>query len=262
MKRNPLLLALLALSISRAAQQPPKLALHKAAPQFAWTKKAWLGDDRPYKAAREAIGKARDAGKDMLALAKQYDAVANKTPRSPLAVFRWGYAALLAFNCGDNHAASGEMFKAMQALEQAPSLYSYQYDRLRFLVVAGINRQYGVADLGERLIARDPNDFYVAYFEIPMLAGTFSQTDNQRALELSKALIEKWPTSSGGFERAGLTYQNMWWGHARKSDALTAIDYYRKAIAAAPPGHADITDSYAKQIHFIEREMKNDKRAH
>ena len=239
-----------------------KASLKQSAPfrlpaQFAWTTEAWTADEKPYQAERIAIAIAQRQGKNMLALAKQYGAAAKAKPKSDaLAVFRWGYAAWLAYDYGNgnNTPAAYELFDANKALETTPSPHSYQYDRLRFLIEACANSQRGVKGLGERLLKRNLNDFDVVFYQIGMTYGSLSEADNQRALELSKMLIQKYPNNSTGYERAGTTYQGLWWGHHKKPDAQTAIDYFRKGKALLPANDPNQA-KYDYQIHSLEREM-------
>ena len=223
-------------------------------PQFAWTQDAWTADEKPFQSARVALVMAQQQHKDMLALAKQYGAAAKKRPNDALAVFKWGCAAWLAYNYGLNTAANAALFEAYNALERTPSPHSYQYDRLRYLIDA-CNSRRGVKELGERLLKRNPNDFYVIYYQIGITYGSLSDTDNQRALELSKLLIQKYPKNPTGYERAGTTYEGLWWCNKKKSDAQTAIDYFRKGKTFLPSNDPNQA-KYDEEIDLIDHEMK------
>lgn len=222
--------------------------------QFAWTQEAWTADEKPFQSVRVALVMAQQQHKNMLAQAKQYGATAKKKPNDALAVFKWGYAAWLASNYGTNHAANAELFDANNALTKTPSPHSYQYDRLRYLIDA-CDSQRGVKELGERLIKRNPNDFYVVYYQIDLLTPGLVAADKKEAFDLCNKIIHDYPKDANGYERLASVYQRLWWVSANKTDAQMTIDYYRKGETLLPANNPNRA-KYNDLISQTEREMR------
>ena len=223
-------------------------------PQFAWTQDAWTADEKPFQSARVALVMAQQQHKDMLALAKQYGLAAKKKPSDALTAFKWGYAVWLAYNYGINTAANAELFDACNALERTPSPHSYQYDRLRYLIDA-CNSRRGVKELGERLLKRNPNDFYVIYYQIDLLTPGLVAADKKEAFDLCNKIIHDYPKDANGYERMASVYQRLWWVSANKSDAQMTIDYYRKGETLLPANNPNRA-KYNELISQTEREME------
>ncbi len=214
-----------------------------AAPQYIgapiswkWTKEKWGGDDKPYLRIRKDISALADAKKlndtELMRLKKASWANLN----DPVARFKWAYYAYCyALLQPDISEGSGKLAGVEQAFRFEKSPGSYQYTRLRFLVLSYLTQSGPeLNQLGERLLKRDPKDVSVKYVEVTHLRNGDAK-DQQRALQYAEQLIALNPKEGAYYALLGATHTMLLYSENPHASAKSAIANYQRYISLSKP---------------------------
>lgn len=223
---------LLVFAIVRVAKTDPR---YLPAPiTWEWTKEDWGGDDKPYLKVRKDIGALYASKKlndtELVRLKKESFADLN----DHLTRFKWAYYAYCyALLQPDISAGSGKLFKVDQAFRFEKSPGSYQYTRLRFLVLSYLNDSGPeMRALGMRMLKRDPKDVPVKYCQVTHLNGG-NAAERALGMKYAKELVQTQPKEPAMYALLAFTYQGRWWGAHAKSDANAAIANYKRYMTMA-----------------------------
>ena len=221
-----LLLVACLLLAQKGYSQPP--AILRA--EYAWTREAWTGNAKPYQAIQQRMVEMVREHKNTAALARQYGKLTGKQLASdPLAVYQWAYAAW--FISGNAEDTQAERSRAMTALGKVPSPHVFEFDRLRFLLLCSDCPDVNLRTLGDRLLRRYPEDYWVILFHIQNLDSIANTKEREKAFALCAYLTKKYPKDPNGYTVLAFTWRHIGWATHKKADADRAIAAYRKAIA-------------------------------
>ncbi|HEY0073645.1 MAG TPA: hypothetical protein VGB77_06045, partial [Abditibacteriaceae bacterium] len=172
--------------------------------RWAWTKEKWTSNDAPYRKVRDAIRPLYHAKKLNDKQLKLYKQASLQKPKDPLALFRWGYYAYcLALLQPDDIVGSSKVGPVRQAFESGPTPRSYEYTRLRYLVLSYLLQSGArMAELSERLLKRDPKDYYVKYYAVSH-HFTGKPKDEALALKLATEMVEAEPKNASATSLLG-----------------------------------------------------------
>ena len=223
---------------------PP--SYHTAESMRAWTKQKWTQDDAPYRRVRVEIDSTFDKTRSDQMLSR-YRAAALAQPRGDVARFRWGYYAYrMSTSQTTTRAASGKFSKLPQTLVVTPTPNSYEFIRMRFLVESAMSeRGPHMAELGARLLQRNPKDHRVMFHQVSNLF-TGREEDEQRALKLARQLVAVYPQRPNPHALLAYVHKRRWWGYHKREDAQASAANYRKYLRLAkldPVGRRRIENS-------------------
>ncbi|HEY0073646.1 MAG TPA: hypothetical protein VGB77_06050 [Abditibacteriaceae bacterium] len=243
--------------------------LHNAGAQpnneWAWTKEKWTSSDTPYLKVREAIGPLYRAKKLNDKQLKICEKAALQKPKDALALFRWGYYGFcLALLQPDVTIGSGKVGKASQAFANGPTPRSYEYTRLRYLMLSYLLQSGpNMAELSERLLKRNRNDYFVKYYAVSH-HFTGKPKDEALALKLVNELVEAEPQNALVVGLRGYLYQRWWWRYRKMEDARKSIENYQRYLELAdfPAGdiHRRRTENNIKRLQEqLQKALQNSK---
>lgn len=205
--------------------------------QWVWVQQPWTGDNRLFQQARTKIDTLTASGKKPASFLPQYQEAVKQNPSSPLRLFSWAYVVYkiatapdLEWNAGNNMLA-----RPLQALADAPSPHTAEYDRLRFLMIS--NSPFDndkIKPLAHRLLRYNPNDVKVKSRLAEILAVSENAEEQQQSLVLSKEVAQDDPTSLISYAIPAGVYMSRWLRHHNKDDAAKAKAYYQQWLAHAP----------------------------
>ena len=213
----------------------------KANPQYVggpitwkWAKENWSGDDKPYTKVRKEVGALYGTRKLNDAELNRYKQASFADPENALLRFKWAYYAYcLALLQPDISIGSGKLAGVSQAFRFNKSPGSYQYTRLRFLVLSYLtNSGPELRALGTCLLKRDSKDVPVKYRQVTHLSGG-SSTEAALGLKYAQELVQTQPNEPAMYALLAFAYQNRWWGTHSESDANAAIANYKRYMSMA-----------------------------
>ncbi len=209
-------------------------AMAQTGKEWGWTKEKWTNSDTPYKKIREAIGplyRAKKLNDKQLGL---YKKAALEKPKDALALYRWGYYGFcFALLQSDVTIGSGKIGRVTEYFQNGPSPHSYEYTRLRYLVLSYmLQSSPQMAELSERLLKRDPKDYFVKYYAVSH-HFTGKPKDEALALKLATELVDTEPKNAFVVSLLGYFYQRQWWGHHKPEDAQKSIELYQRYLELA-----------------------------
>lgn len=223
-----------------------------AAHQWDWTSQAWTGSDTSYQQIKAQIDRAVTVGNDPQRLLKRQAEVARQHPNNPQAQFAWGYAVFVSMpQWGGDYEHNKAQAAPSEALAKLPAADSYEYTRLRFLLIpvipyanAGQSRsdQRHLDSLGQRLLQHDPADYEVRYklvhVEEAVLAWKpFDPAVKARALQYAQQLIQAKPAVDAYRSLPAGIYITCWTQTNDPADARAAIASYQDFLRIASPSN-------------------------
>lgn len=221
-----------------------------SANEWTWTKEKWDGDEKPYKKARLEIDRAIQEGRDLDTLLEKYKKNASKNATDPLLQFRWAYSAYKSAAKAGNNAAA-KLQGVEFALKRANSPQTYEYARLRFLVVARTTPYHRLKEVGERLLKRNSKDDEVKFYLVSVLDPGLYASEKAQALQLAQELIRSQPKRPSSYSVLANTYLAIWSKSKSPDDAHKAISAYRQFLQVAPKDHP-FRKQAAAWIKFLE----------
>lgn len=225
-----------------------------------WATEQWTGNEKPFIKMKREIDEAVSKKGLTRTTLEQYRKEAQEKPRDPAAQFRWGYALLQAPKAGMDFGSRywRAYTPVISALAKAPSPRSYEYAKLRFLLMTLEYQHAPLKNIGERLLRRDPQDVMVKSYLVRYLASSDSPPERKRALTYAQGIVKTNPKWLGGYSALGFVYmQNLFlYGDLSSADkAVNAYQQYLKLIPAsqktnrrlAQMGIANIKSEKARQ---------------
>lgn len=204
--------------------------------EWKWTMQNWGGNDKPYLVDRESIGELYKQKKLNDATLAQYKKASFAKKNDSLLRFKWAYYAYCyALLQPDISEGSGKLAGVEQAFRFEKSPGSYQYTRLRFLVLSYLTQSGPeLKQLGERLLKRDPKDVSVKYVEVTHLRNGDAK-DQQRALQYAEQLIALNPKEGAYYALLGATHTMLLYSENPHASAKSAIANYQRYISLSKP---------------------------
>ncbi len=205
---------------------------------YKWTNETWKGDDRPFIKVRQAIDLSLDkTPKEGLGkLVENYRTSAQSNPLNSLKQFSWGYVAYRTVVSG--HRLSDryhELQDVSFALDRAKSPLSYEYSRLRFLVILLWRKEAPqLRSLGQRLLRRNPSDYSVNYRVSDTLNTRTSATDRKLALSYAQSLVQLRPERASALASLGAAYVKICLYDDNIAAGDKAVAAYRKYFQLQP----------------------------
>ena len=238
MKCSKILIALIGLGFGAnvAFSQTSDLSLpHKAGSasvtEFSnerWLIDPWTGNDKPYKAVRNAIDQAFAKRRITPGTIESYRSRADKRPTDPVAQFRWAYTSYTAAQ--QYPPVPQKIIVGLYPLENVKFPGSYEFARLCFLVGTRFPNSR-LEPFGERLLKRNPKDYEVQYRTLRSFDPTVSPAAKQKALFFLHNLMQLKPNDPSSFGEIGNVYYYIWSrGHdpEAKQRALEGYNQYLK----------------------------------
>lgn len=231
---------------------------------WSWLREEWTADEQPYRRIRAAVDKIADAGRLTPAVVRQYKARA-KNWTDPVAQFRWGYAAYKLAKKADFVNQAGVLQEITDALQTAwtprpQTPRSYEYARLRFLVMGMLQPDRDLRVVGERLLSRNPNDYEVEYLFVSVLSPGITAKEKQQALFHIQALLRKYPQKRARIHSLlGGVHYKLWVVSQSQADADKAVAAYRQYLRLASP-HDKWRQNAMQMIKHIQQRQARAKR--
>ena len=199
---------------------------------WSWTTQNWTATDKPYVEAREAIGSRYKLNTLREVELTQFKKASFAKPDDALVRFKWAYYAYcMALREPSLSLGSAKLSGVEQAFRFNPSPGSYQYTRLRFLVLSYLTQSGPqLKKLGERLLLRDAKDTSVKYVQVTHL-NNGDASNQAQALKYAQQLVKEQPQTPAMYVLVAFLYRNRWLGTHSKSDANAAIANYKRYIA-------------------------------
>ena len=227
------LLFLLTSSILSLAQSSPgnraRMVENSAAPL--WTQESWTTQgDAPLRTWREQLA-ARYTDKDIPdSVVQQYKQAALQAPQDRRKLFQWGYSAYLLYRSISGQPTDAEL---MGALLKAKSPYSYEFQRMHYLLNAamGFQDQHSLS-LGERLVKSNPRDYDVL---VRVCKGISVETpeSKRKALQYARDLIQLAPERAYSYAVLASIYNTIWILSSAKDTeaARQSVHYYQEYLS-------------------------------
>jgi hypothetical protein len=206
---------------------------------WAWTNEEWTGAETPYLTIAQEIEKAVALGENLDNLAAYYKKAAEKNPDDPQAQYAWGYAAVLARRPLEPFGDGNDPQKISGALAKPKSPQTYQYARMRYIVLLQWGTWLQLKDLGTRLLKKNSQDYLVKVNQVRLLALS-SKEERQTALRYAQELVKKNPKRASALGALGDVYGEMC---MRDNDIVAgdkAIQALRRRIELLPANHPGV----------------------
>lgn len=196
-----------------------------------WMQDSLKGDDAAYQVIRDEINLLGENPKQLAAALPGFEKAARANPRDSKAVFRY----VIAMWRNNEHPQYGELRDWMY---YAPSPNAYNYDRLRWLMLA----YYNLPDdpqfkrLGERLLQRDPNDKFMHYWMQTLRSQSDSLDDKEKNLSYALQQVKVHPKDATAQGNLGGAYRDLWIITKKRSYANLTVGAYKKYLQMADKG--------------------------
>lgn len=216
-----------------AAPQKAAAPVEASYPLPEWATQPWTGDDKPYKKIEHEIDTAISQRKLTTADITAYETQADKNPQDPQAQFRWTYACYRAAQA-DPPIPVGR-YPFIYALGRAPFPHSSEYARIGFLVLTQAGAEPHFLGLGERLLARNPNDYVLEYQLQGCVDPTLSPAKEKQAFQYAHDLLRMKSNDPRSYVALGSVYYYLWSDTHDRVTGQKAIAAYRRALKLGPP---------------------------
>jgi len=167
-----------------------------------WVKEAWTGSDAPYVNIRRSIDVELAKNSQPKRLRERYQITAAANPFDPQAQYAWAYAAVMTREVG-YYFGHRYLSDVSAALAQPRSPKTYEYARLRFIILMRHGTWLQMKPLALRLLQRNPQDYNVKVHLVPLMAIRGSVSDQQKALVLAKQLVDFQPRRASAWGALG-----------------------------------------------------------
>jgi hypothetical protein len=203
---------------------------------FSWAKEPWTGDNTPYHAARLQIEHAKKMPGKLNELETRYERAWHADPDDPLAFYRWGYTKYLQILQKQSLPPQyDELAPVNNAFDTVPSPHTRDYDRFRYLVGEYFTPHAETANLAQRLLRSDPNDYNVGYALASSYLYVYNPARILDALKICDMLKRVKPTEAATYSTIGFAYV-MWYSHDQNpANARAVVANYQKYLELAPP---------------------------
>ncbi len=169
---------------------------------YSWTSLPWTRDGGLFRGVRSQIADEMENGKAPKAIVERWREAAKSHPKNAVALFGWGYSYFYAHLIkGDRHRdlefydGCKEALRAMCAID---SPRCYEYDRVRFILAFSCCGGTGedlrkLVALGDRLLQKEPRDYYIRSYLMDCLVGSFHADLIRRGLGMAQELAGEYP---------------------------------------------------------------------
>ncbi len=244
---------------NKASQGAKKAVSQQVKPDnwsWKWATEKWTASDTPYLQIRHEVDKALAEKKLTPALLEKHRKTSQESPNDLHALFRWGYTLLKApyagIDLGD--IAFRTYTPIVQAMDKAPAPRSYQFARLRFLLMTLRYNHAELRDVGLRLLRRDPKDYHVKFLVVQHLSGSRSAAQRQQALELAQEMVREQPKRASAHSILGYVFQRRLFLFGDLSAADKAIAGYQRFLELAPANQQKERAQAEHLIGIVEQE--------
>ncbi len=205
-------------------------------PLGAWTAEQWTADEHPFLHMKTQVESAVTTSSVPTQLLQKYQEEAQRNPLDAPTQFRWGYCLMRTFTKLTEKQKYQHLYlsKVSEALGRPKSPRSYEYARLRFLILRMEKRISGLEALGERLLKRDPNDQTVKFLMVDVLSFSIKPGASERGLKYAQELVNSKPLIPNNYSVLGSAFLARWMKSKAPSDADKAIDAYKQYLRLAP----------------------------
>jgi len=235
-----------------------KVTMGQAYSDLYWIQEAWTGDDKPFEKARSTITSQLVTCLDPRVLIEKLKTEALQKPTNALAQFRWGFAAYTYASNQTVKEAVGDNIlpQILVALASAQSPHTYNYDRLRFMILSRGIPPHQLKSMGERLLNKNSQDAQVKYGLASFLKYSNAVRDRQMALAYAQQLANQYPKEAKYYGLlAGIAY-TTWFRSKSQTDANKAIAAYRHYLDIAAPDEV-FRDNAQFYIRYIQQKQDN-----
>lgn len=201
-------------------------------PDISWGFTPWTNNDQLLLKTRREIDALASSGKLTKTKWAEFYTAALRDKTTPLVQFRWAYATYKAINLAmpfDNQ--SNLTYQITLRLEQVALPSSYEWTRLRYLILMTHDPKKAYRAVAERLMKRNSRDFPVRYFYI----YTFDIVSPE-ALREAQHIVKLWPKKPSAYLLLGRVNRTRWTSTSGRKDFDNAIAAYKKAAQLAPKG--------------------------
>lgn len=164
MKHLLLSISFLTLSLCLSAKENPTI-------EWEWARRAWKGNDKPFITLRHDINKQADDGKLTDEVVAKWKAAYQKNLANENALFRWAFSAYRREwdkPTKDAQRLRG-VLEGFQTIEHVKHTSTYNFVRLKFLIMAPQTLSHELLPVGKRLLEKRPDDYYVKLCVAEML---------------------------------------------------------------------------------------------
>ena len=227
----------------------------------AWCLAPWSGDALPYEQTRREIEtRFGRQGYDMAREVRRLRSVAEATPESPLAQFRWVFATNLeASKLSERGDAGGridfdEAGRMRWALALAPDPHVAEYARLRFSVESSRLSPNEARPLARRLARRWPNDRAIKFSTARMLINSRVAPDFDEAIRIADTILATAPNRASYVALKSTVHQRAWFRLYRRQDGLAAIEWHDRYARLFPQGSTD-KEALGRIMDYIRKQL-------
>jgi hypothetical protein len=222
---------------------------------WTWVKQPWKGNSKPYVRIAHQINVAFTDKKRIEAVTQRYRAAAEAKPTDPLAVYAWGYAAYVARPLGATIAYK-DLPKLRRALALPKNPKTYEFSRLRFVIIVRSAPYAELKPLGYALLKREPNDHDVLQGMVNLLAPG-SPLEQGQAVGYAQRLVQLHPNLSTSYASLGWAYNLIFAKHKDVAAGDKAVAAYHQAVALSdyPQGRRNV-QYFIDRIQQMQKQLR------
>lgn len=236
-------------NVAYAQNVQPSHYVKSTYPTLLWMYQPWKGDGKPFRSIRNKIDKEALSEQITGKTARLYAEKAAKQPYNAQVQFQAGYIALKVMENirdPDNLYNSRDLaYPTEQALGRVPGPYTYEYDRLRFLIDVRCLTGAPLKELGRRLVLHNPQDYDVL-FRLVSLLSISNPSERHESIVDAKRLVLLKPDRPSAYAQLGSVYYCIWAFSKSKKDAAKALLAFNGYLRIAPTD--DVMQSEIKQL--------------
>lgn len=201
-----------------------------------WIKAPWTANDTSYVQVRHQVDAVLLQKKLVVSELQRAERLAKQQPQSSLAQFRWAYLLLQAPYAGIKLSRnSSEVYgPVVVAMQQGSDDKSYQYARLRFLMLSKYQTISQCRYLGLRLLKHSPKDYQVKFYTTWALAHSLDKEERRTSLRLAQELVRDYPRKSASYAALGYVYQARLFLTGELSAADKGVAAAKKELSLLP----------------------------
>jgi hypothetical protein len=197
----------------------------------AWTLAKWDdAKDLPFKKARAALEVAPRASLQNIIKAKS----GRLSGADSVELFRFALAGhLLSNKFRDSPKFSFD--PCLVEMQKRPADQSYNFSRMRYILLLRRSRSYELKNLGLRLCRRDAKDYDVRYLLCSILKPEQNVADKKLAFSLLGQMKALQPQRPSLYSLGGSVHLRLWLQNKSASERSASLALYRKFLQVAPP---------------------------
>lgn len=249
-----LAMLVLAAYVSATAKAGEKNQNEAATPSFAVTKE-WPISNKPFRGIKEEIDSQIKKGKNPDELVEGAKSAFIKD-KSPLALFRWAYAAQKSALAPQparpfDEAKITDVYEVMQESANGKAYQAYDFIRLYYLLGTEVEPPVSTLQLGEKLLRFQPNDIDVESQQVNLLMLTGVPANLAKAVIYAKDLIRRDPTDANAYASLAGVYYTQWLVLNSKAYAKKAAAEYQEYLRLAPAN-----DYFREDVDYMLKQLR------